>query len=145
MICFHKYWVIVCSSSMRKGKGYDSDILIKDRYTNFWVMNNKLQVIWEGSCKTGSLSLCLDIDNDGKDELAIGYSLYDDNGKQLWCLDNKIDDHADGVAIVKFKEDPKSDRLLCILPVMQDMSRVDPEGQYSETLFYRTCTKSCYC
>jgi rhamnogalacturonan endolyase len=87
-----------------EGKGWDSDILIKDRYNNFWVMNSNLKVIWEGSCKTGHYPYAYDIDNDGKDELAIGYSLYDDNGSLLWCLDKEIADHGDGVAIVKYKD-----------------------------------------
>jgi len=90
-----------------EGKGFDGDMLIKDRYSNFWIMNNKLKIIWEGSCKTGHYPYASDIDNDGKDELAIGYSLYDHNGKLLWCLDNKIEDHADGVAIVDFDGNPQ--------------------------------------
>jgi hypothetical protein len=95
-----------------EGKGYDSNILIKDRYSNFWVMNSKLKTIWEGSCKTGHYPYAADIDGDGKDELAIGYSLYDDDGTQLWCLDDKIGDHADGVAIVDFEEKGHSEPLI---------------------------------
>jgi hypothetical protein len=91
-----------------EGKGFDSNILIKDRYNNFWVLNNKLKVIWEGSCKTGHYPYASDIDQDKKDELAIGYSLYDDNGKNLWCLDKELDDHADGVAIVNLNENNQS-------------------------------------
>ncbi len=55
-------------------------------------MNSNLQVIWEGSCKTGHYPYAYDIDNDGMDELAIGYSLYDENGQLLWCLDKEIPD-----------------------------------------------------
>ena len=91
-----------------EGKGWDSNILTKDRYNNFWVMNSKLKVIWEGSCKTGHYPYSFDVDGDGRDELAIGYSLYDDNGKLLWCLDKEIDDHCDGVAIAKYNDDPET-------------------------------------
>ena len=94
------------------GKGWDSDILIKDRYTNFWVMNSNLKLLWDGSCKTGHYPYAADIDNDGRDELAIGYSLYDDNGKQLWCLDEQIEDHCDGVAIVDFDLSDKSEPVI---------------------------------
>ena len=83
------------------GKGFDSDILIKNRYSHFWIYNNKLDLLWEAETNTGHYPYALDIDNDGKDELAIGYSLYDNNGKKLWSLDN-IEQHADGVAIVNF-------------------------------------------
>jgi rhamnogalacturonan endolyase len=90
-----------------EGKGWDSDILTKDRYNNFWVMNNKLKVIWEGSCKTGHYPYAYDVDGDGREELAIGYSLYDDDGKLLWSRDKEIEDHCDGVAIAKFTDDPE--------------------------------------
>jgi hypothetical protein len=91
------------------GKEYDSDILIKDRYSHFWVYNNKLQLLWDRSCKTGHYPFAYDIDNDKKDEILIGYSLFDDNGNKLWSNDSIIEDHADGVAIVKLNdnEDPK--------------------------------------
>lgn len=35
-------------------------------------------------------------------DVAVGYSLFDDDGKVLWTLDHSIQDHADGVAIVDF-------------------------------------------
>jgi hypothetical protein len=118
-----------------EGKGWDSNILIKDRYTNFWVMNNKLKVIWEGSCKTGHYPYALDIDSDGKDELAIGYSLYDDNGKQLWCLDTRIDDHCDGVAIVNYKNDPGSDLIIMYSASNAGYVRVDLKGNILNQYF----------
>ena len=45
-----------------------------------------------------------DIDNDGKDEVAIGYSMFDDDGTKLWSLDAKIKDHADGIAVARFNK-----------------------------------------
>lgn len=89
-----------------EGKGWSSDILTKDRYNNFWVLNSNLEVIWEGSCKTGHYPYAYDVDADGREELAIGYSLYDDDGKLLWSLDKDIEDHCDGVAIAKYTDDP---------------------------------------
>jgi rhamnogalacturonan endolyase len=88
-----------------RGLGRKGDMLVKDRYNYFWVMDDKLNPLWNGKCRTGHFPFAKDIDNDGKDELAIGYSLYDDNGTILWSLDSKIKDHADGVAIVDFKGD----------------------------------------
>ena len=88
-----------------RGTGEPRDIVIKDRYWNFWALNEKLEIMWDGACKTGHYPYAYDVDNDGKDELAIGYSLYDDDGKEIWNLEDKIDDHADGVAVLKFEED----------------------------------------
>ena len=91
------------------GNGYDGDFIIKDRYLYLWAYNNKLELLWKNNCVTGHYPYAYDIDNDGKDEIMIGYTLFDDTGKKLWSLDNVLKDHADGVAIVPFKEneDPK--------------------------------------
>jgi len=111
-----------------EGKGWDSDILIKDRYTNFWVFDNRLRPLWEGSCKTGHYPYASDIDKDGKDELAIGYSLYDNDGELLWCLDDKIDDHADGVAIVDFDENAGTEPLVMYSASNAGYLRTDLKG-----------------
>ena len=111
-----------------EGKGWSSNILIKDRYTHFWVLNNELKVIWEGSCKTGHYPYAFDIDIDGKDELAIGYSLYDHNGELLWSLDDKIDDHADGVAIADFDGNPTTEPVIMYSASNAGYLRVDFKG-----------------
>jgi len=95
-----------------RGTGHASDIVFKDRYRLFWALNDKLEVMWTGKCVTGHYPYAYDIDGDGKDELSIGYSMFDDDGTKLWSLDDVVQDHADGVAIVRFK--PGADlRLLC--------------------------------
>ena len=88
-----------------RGTGHDADIIIKDRYKDVWAYNDKLELMWHVSCKTGHYPYAYDADNDGKDELAIGFSLIDDDGSFLWNLDDQINDHCDGVAVVQFKKD----------------------------------------
>jgi hypothetical protein len=95
-----------------RGTGHPGDIIIKTRYKHFWVMNYRLEILWDASCNTGHYPYTCDIDADGKDEISIGYSLYDDDGTLLWTLDKKLKDHADGVAILKFKPGAEW-RLLC--------------------------------
>jgi rhamnogalacturonan endolyase len=87
-----------------RGLGQDRDIIFKDRYRHIWAMNDKFEVIWTGKCNTGHYPFAYDIDNDGKDEVAIGYSMFDHDGTKLWSLDDKIKDHADGVAIARFNK-----------------------------------------
>ena len=90
-----------------RGQGYDGDIVIKDRQNWFWVLDDKLNMLWgDGSDdkkgkQIGHYPFAHDIDGDGRDELAIGYSLYDDNGTRLWSNDH-LQQHADGVAVVDF-------------------------------------------
>lgn len=86
-----------------RGTGHDSDIIIKDRYRYYWALNSQLEVMWKGQLNTGHYPFAYDVDGDGKDELAMGYSLLDDDGKVIWSLDKVMKDHADGVAIVQFK------------------------------------------
>lgn len=85
-----------------RGTGRDADLVIKDRYSHFWVYNDQLELEWSGDCTTGHYPFATDVDGDGKDELAIGYSLYDDDGRLLWSLDDRLHDHSDGVAVVDF-------------------------------------------
>ncbi len=97
-----------------RATGHDRDIVIKDRYRHIWALDDRLQIRWSAECNTGHYPFAYDIDDDGRDEIAIGYSLFDGDGKQLWSLDNQLKDHADGVAIVQFEPDSNiGPRLLC--------------------------------
>ncbi|HEX3871452.1 MAG TPA: hypothetical protein VHV77_13495 [Pirellulales bacterium] len=95
-----------------RGTARDADIVLKDRYWHFWVFDDKLKPLWQGGCNTGHYPTAADVDGDGRDELAIGYSLYDDDGKQLWTLEDELKDHMDGVALVRMGTDPKSEMRL---------------------------------
>ncbi len=85
-----------------RGKGRDSDIIIKDRYWHLWTLDDHLHELWRGECKTGHYPYAFDMDGDGRDELFMGYSLFDDDGRKLWSLDSLVQDHADGVAVLDF-------------------------------------------
>ena len=86
-----------------RGQGRAGDIVLKDRYQSFWVYDENLKLQWHAQCNTGHYPFAKDIDNDGKDELAVGYTLFDNDGKVLWSLDADLQDHDDGVAVVALK------------------------------------------
>ncbi len=88
-----------------QGQGYDSNIILKDRYNYVWAYNEQLRLLWHSECRTGHYPYAYDINGDGKDELALGYTLYSPEGKKVWSLDNTLSDHADAVALVKLKKD----------------------------------------
>jgi len=97
-----------------RGLGRAGDIIIKDRYRSLWALSDRLEILWHAQCNTGHYPYAYDVDGDGKDELCIGYSLFDHDGKRLWTLDDVLRDHADGVAIVRFSADQKAEpRLMC--------------------------------
>jgi hypothetical protein len=83
------------------------EILVKDRYTHFWVYNNRLELLWKGDGQTGHYPYPIDIG--GYDSLMIGYSLWDRTGKQLWSRDADLHDHADGVMVGNLSADPKAE------------------------------------
>ena len=87
-----------------QGKGFDGDIILKDRYNYVWAFDNRFNLRWKNDCLTGHYPFAYDVDKDGKDELLIGYTLLDDNGEKLWSWDGNIQDHADGVGITRFRE-----------------------------------------
>jgi rhamnogalacturonan endolyase len=91
------------------GKKGRQEILVKDRYKNFWVFNNHLELLWQGQGQTGHYPYPFDVDGDGRDEILIGYSLWDHTGRQLWSRDGELKDHADGVAMGNFSDDPKAE------------------------------------
>ncbi len=112
-----------------EGNGFDGNLLIKDRYNHFWVMNNKLKLLWEGTCKTGHFPYSDDVNGDGKDELAIGYSLYDHDGKQRWCLDKEINDHCDGVAIADYSGNQDGRKVIMVAASDAGYLRISLDGQ----------------
>ena len=85
------------------------ELLVKDRYTHFWVFDAGLKRLWQGEGQTGHYPYPLDLDGDGRDEIAIGYALWDHAGHQLWSHDEDLKDHADGVAVGNFSDDPKAE------------------------------------
>jgi hypothetical protein len=95
-----------------RGVGRDTDIVLKDRYLSFWVFNDKLELQWKAQCNTGHYPYAYDVDGDGKDELQMGYTLFNSDGSVRWTLEDKITDHADGVAILPFQPGGEP-RLLC--------------------------------
>jgi rhamnogalacturonan endolyase len=84
------------------GSGEARDIIIKDRYTRLWAYNNHFDLLWTASANLGHFPAFYDSDGDGRDEVYIGYSKFDPDGKLIWTLDGQTGEHADGVCIGDF-------------------------------------------
>lgn len=95
-----------------RGTGRDGDFVIKDRYLSLWAFDENLNELWHAQCTTGHYPYAYDTDGDGKDEVMAGYTLFDHDGSRLWTLDAKLKDHADGVAILPFREG-EAPKLFC--------------------------------
>ena len=88
------------------GKQGRREILIKDRYRGFWLFGNDLQLLWKGEGQTGHYPFPFDYDNDGRDEITIGFSVWDAAGKQRWSHDAAMQDHPDAISAGNFTGDP---------------------------------------
>ena len=95
-----------------RGIGRKGDLIVKDRYKHVWAYDEKLQPLWNRALNTGHYPFPFDVDGDGKDELACGYSLLGPDGKVLWTNEKSLEEHADGVAIASLKEG-EPPRLIC--------------------------------
>ena len=91
-----------------RGKSRPSDLVIKDRYTKLWVLDEKLNTQWTAECRTGHYPFAKDVDGDSKEELFIGYSCFNWKGEKLWSLDDRLKDHGDGIGVVNFREKERS-------------------------------------
>lgn len=105
------------------------DILLKDRYEHFWVFSDQLELLWSGQGNLGHFPHPHDIDGDGRDELYLGYSLYDDDGRLLWSRDDRLQDHADGVAIVDLDQDPATPPVLINAASDEGMVFLSAQGE----------------
>ncbi len=69
------------------GHGRRADLVVKDRYWNMWGVTHEGQVRWHWSGSTGHFPAVQDVDEDGRDEVFVGYALIDDDGKVLFSHD----------------------------------------------------------
>jgi rhamnogalacturonan endolyase len=77
-----------------EGRGERRNLLLKDRYKTVWAYDQDLNLLWSHVLNTGHYPIAYDVDEDGKEEVLVGYSLIDHDGTVLWTLPLK--DHMDG-------------------------------------------------
>ena len=88
-----------------EGLGYKGDFIIKDRYQNVWAYNKDMELIFRYHHKnTGHFPYIFDYNNDGRDELLIGYDLVDSKGNIIWSLPMNSD-HTDEIIYCKLNKD----------------------------------------
>jgi hypothetical protein len=88
------------------GNPHRHEIVIKDRYRTFWVFNNRLEMLWSGQGQLGHYPYPLDIDEDGFDEMVMGFTLWDNDGTKIWSHAYEYKDHSDGIVMGNFSGDP---------------------------------------
>ena len=69
------------------GRGRREDLVVKDRYWNIWGVAHDGAVLWHWEGSVGHFPAIADVDNDGKDEVFVGFALLDHDGKALFSHD----------------------------------------------------------
>ena len=92
----------ICFADL-EGVGARRNLLVKDRYSNLWAYDNRLNLLWKFHGNTGHYPAVADIDGDGKDEVMVGYAMLDHDGAVLWRID--AEDHQDAIAIAPVDPD----------------------------------------
>ncbi|MCQ2412063.1 MAG: hypothetical protein MJ057_03810 [Sphaerochaetaceae bacterium] len=84
------------------GNERPEEILIKDRYSRYWIYDKDLNYKWEFSkYNTGHFPYSYDYNGDGREEIFSCYNMVDSNGNLQWSL--PIDtDHTDEIIVGTF-------------------------------------------
>jgi hypothetical protein len=76
------------------GDGYRGDLLVKDRYSQVWALNNDFDLLWTHRGNTGHYPWVFDFDQDGSEEVMAGYDFLASDGTVQWSTEG-LDEHAD--------------------------------------------------
>jgi len=94
-----------------RGLGKPLDLIIKDRHTRLWAYTNTFELLWTNSANLGHYPYFYDYDDDGKDEIFLGYTLFDHDGKKIWSRDDTLQEHSDGSCAGDFSLQGKPDKV----------------------------------
>ena len=88
--------------------GNRREVVVKDRYTQLLGLQRPPgAAVDRARGRPAIIRIPFDIDGDGREELAIGYALWDHHGRQLWSHDDELRDHADGLAVGQLRRRPE--------------------------------------
>ncbi|OHB78588.1 MAG: hypothetical protein A2W31_00555 [Planctomycetes bacterium RBG_16_64_10] len=82
------------------GRGRRADLVVKDRYWNMWGVAHDGNVLWHWAGSTGHFPAIADLDDDGRDEVFVGFALIDHDGKVLFSKDPQ-GAHQDAAAMIQ--------------------------------------------
>jgi len=86
------------------GIGRDNCILLSDRMHILMALNDRLEVLWEQQTKTGTQPMVHDMNGDGRQEVLMGYSVFDPEGNLMFDVGAFIGDACNGVTIHELKD-----------------------------------------
>lgn len=119
--------IYICNLS---GKSRPEDFLVKDMYSNIYAYNCNLDMLWSYSCNTGHFPFAFDLNETGRENVLVGYTLLTPDGEKVWELNLK--DHADSVAI--FKHNKSNKHIVAIAASNEGFIIADIKGRIKKHL-----------
>lgn len=104
------------------------EILVKDRYWNFWIFDRDLAPLWSGQGSTGHYPFAYRAPASDRDLLAIGYALWDATGKPVWSNDQRIQQHADSVFVGNITGDENAEPMVYYCASDEGIIQLDKRG-----------------
>ena len=111
------------------GVGRDNCILLSDRKHLLKALNEKGELLWEQHVDSGSQPVVYDMDDDGRHEVLMGYSLINPDGELIKDVGAHIGDHCEGVAVYEMVDGDQ--HIPCLVYAAGDWGLIyyDFEGQ----------------
>jgi hypothetical protein len=102
------------------GKGWPSDVLVKNRYQQIWAYTARGELLWTvampGGYRTSHQPFPVDLNGDGRDEILAGYAALNSDGSVRWVFEaekgKKNGGHADCWRVVRLAEKAEDTRLV---------------------------------
>jgi len=118
------------------GRGRPTDVLVKDRYHNIYAYAYSGKLLWHATDPGGYLTAHqprpIDLDGDGRDEIAAGYAMLNADGSIRWTFKStKVDQnrgHLDCLRLVRRGNNPKDVRLILTFCGANGIAMVDGNG-----------------
>ena len=119
------------------GRGRPTDVLVKDRYHNIYAYSHSGELLWHvtdpGGYRTAHQARPIDLDGDGRDEIAAGYAMLNANGSVRWTFESsKIDigrGHLDCIRVLRRGDALKDVRLVLTLCGANGIAVIDGNGE----------------
>jgi hypothetical protein len=119
------------------GRGRPADILVKDRYHNLYAYNRGGELLWHvadpGGFLTAHQPRPIDLNGDGRDEIAAGYALLNPDGSVRWTFKSATIDasrgHLDCLRLVRRGAKPEDTRLVLTLCGANGIAMTDGNGK----------------
>lgn len=114
-----------------------ADVLVKTRYTQIWAFDRDGRQLWTvenpGGYRTAHQPVPIDLDGDGRDEIAAGYAMLNSDGSVRWVFKSrKVDQsrgHCDCFRLVRAGKTPDEFRFVLTLCGANAIALVDGNGR----------------